>query len=151
MNTLQTPLTIHEIFIGSDHAGYQLATFVKQFLEQRDFKVHAFLAKERVDYPDYAKIICEKTLSCEHNFGILVCATGIGMSMSANRFKGIRAALCTDMFMAKMTRLHNNANVLCLGERISGLGVVESILEAFFSTDFEGGRHIERTQKIDRN
>ncbi|WP_104761563.1 ribose 5-phosphate isomerase B [Helicobacter cetorum] len=151
MNTLATPLNINEIFIGSDHAGYQLASFIKQFLEERGFKVHAFLAKERADYPDYAKIVCEKTLYNEHNFGILVCATGIGMSMTANRFKGIRAALCTDMYMAKMTRLHNNANVLCLGERISGLGIVESILETFFSTEFEGGRHLGRIQKIDQN
>ncbi|AFI05310.1 ribose 5-phosphate isomerase B [Helicobacter cetorum] len=141
--------TSSTIFIASDHAGHKLAQFVQRFLEEKGFKTQAFLPTTRVDYPDYAKLVCEKVLENKQSYGILVCATGIGMSMCANRFKGIRAALCVNSHMAKMTRLHNNANILCLGEKISGVGVVESILEAFFSTEFEGERHIQRIQKLD--
>lgn len=148
---MNKPLNIAQVFIGSDHAGVHLAEFVKRFLEDKRFKVQAFLPTMRVDYPDYAKLVCQKVLENAQSYGILVCATGIGMSMGANRFKGIRAALCLDAYMAKMTRLHNNANVLCLGEKISGIGVVESILEAFFSTEFEQGRHVLRIQKLDES
>lgn len=91
--------------------------------------------------------MCE-AIDLESSRGILICGSGIGMSIAANRYKHIRAALCTDAYMAKMARAHNNANVLCMGERISGVGEVESILEAFISTEFEGGRHLMRVEKL---
>ncbi|WP_104697223.1 MULTISPECIES: ribose 5-phosphate isomerase B [unclassified Helicobacter] len=138
-------------FLATDHAGVELAGFIKDFLIKREIKVECFLPQEseRVDYPDYAHKLCEAILKNQDSRGILVCGTGIGMCISANRFKGIRAALCTDSYMAKMTRLHNDANVLCLGARLSGIGEVESILEAFLDTEFEGGRHLQRIQKIE--
>ncbi len=139
-----------KFFIASDHAGLKLVDFVGEFLSQRGFEVECFVPKEqRVDYPDYAQMLCKAILSHQDSKGVLICGTGIGMSISANRFRGIRAALCTDAYMAKMTRMHNDANVLCLGERLSGLGVVQSILEAFIETEFEAGRHLQRIQKID--
>lgn len=161
------------IFIASDHAGFVLKCFVKQWLEMRGYEVCdlGVESDSRVDYPDYAKLLCQKLLeanakvrldsraessatpdtnaSPESNKGILICGSGIGMSMSANRFSGIRAALCTSAYMAHITRAHNDANVLCLGARISGEGEVESMLEAFFTTEFEGGRHSCRVGKIE--
>lgn len=122
-------------FIGTDHAGYKLKAFVIAFLQERGFKVVdlAPQSENRVDYPDFAQKVCE-AIDLESSRGILICGSGIGMSIAANRYKHIRAALCTDAYMAKMARAHNNANVLCMGERISGVGEVESILEAFIST-----------------
>lgn len=138
-------------YVATDHAGFDLANFVKDFLIKRKIDVECFLPQvgAKVDYPDYAKKLCKAVLVNQESRGILICGTGIGMCISANRFKGIRAALCTDSYMAKMTRLHNDANVLCLGSRLSGIGQVESILEAFLNTDFEGGRHLQRIQKIE--
>lgn len=159
------------IFIASDHAGFKLKSFVKDWLEKRGFSVCdlGVDSASRVDYPDYAKLLCQKLLESNangvdssaeskipktsdnsQNLGVLICGSGIGMSMSANRFEGIRAALCTSAYMAHMARAHNDANVLCMGERLSGEGEVESMLEAFFATPFEGGRHLARIQKIGR-
>lgn len=142
------------IFIACDHAGFSLKHFVKQWLLQNSYEVCDLGVdkQERVDYPDYAKLLCDRVLETgEQAKGVLICGSGIGMSMSANRFAGIRAALCTSAYMAQITRKHNDANVLCLGARISGEGEVESMLEAFFHTDFEGGRHICRIGKLDRS
>ena len=139
-----------KFFVAADHAGVNLAKFTKGFLCARGFEVECFLPnEERVDYPDYAKKLCRALLREKDSRGVLVCGTGIGMSMCANRFNGIRAALCTDAYMAQMTRMHNDANVLCLGERLIGQGVAESILEAFITTEFEVGRHLQRVRKID--
>ncbi|MCE3039389.1 ribose 5-phosphate isomerase B [Helicobacter anatolicus] len=139
-------------FLGADHAGIKLASFVKDFLKRKGHEVVCFLPQEKkVDYPDYAKEVCRAVLKNQDSRGILICGTGIGMSICANRFKGIRAALCLDAYMAKMTRLHNDANILCLGERLLGEGIVESILEAFVDTEFEGGRHLQRLEKIDED
>lgn len=157
------------IFIASDHAGYDLKSFVKDYLSQKEYALcdlGTTSSVQRVDYPDYASLLSHKLLEANtlyvttrnsiynswnsENLGILVCGSGIGMSMSANRINGIRAALCTSAYMAKMARLHNDANILCLGARISGVGEVESILDAFLQTDFEGGRHSGRVEKIDR-
>lgn len=142
------------IFIACDHAGFSLKHFIKQWLLQNGYEVCDLGVdkQERVDYPDYAKLLCERVLEAgEQGKGILICGSGIGMSMSANRFSGIRAALCTSAYMAQITRKHNDANVLCLGARISGEGEVESMLEAFLHTEFEGGRHICRVGKLDRS
>ncbi len=138
-------------FIASDHAGFELKEFVKQYFSLHKIPIIdcGVANKERVDYPDFAKILCQKVLEDSSNRGILICGSGIGMSISANRFRGIRAALCTSAYMAKITRMHNDANVLCLGERISGVGEVESMLEAFIQTEFQGGRHTSRIEKIE--
>ncbi len=102
---------------------------------------------DRVDYPDYAAKVCKEVLANEGSKGILICGSGIGMSMSANKFDGIRAALCHNEYSAKMAREHNDANVLCLGERVSGYGMVEAIVDARNDASFQGGRHEGRVQK----
>ena len=105
--------------------------------------------KDRVDYPDYAVKVCEKVLSDKGSMGVLICGSGIGISMAANRHHGIRAALCHDAYTAKMGRAHNDGNVLCFGERIVGVGVAESIIDAWIEAEFEGGRHAGRVEKIE--
>ncbi|MCX2717405.1 ribose 5-phosphate isomerase B [Helicobacter sp. MIT 21-1697] len=136
--------------IGTDHAGIKIKAFVISFLQQKGFEVIDLAPQndERVDYPDYAKKVCEAVGEGANRRGILICGSGIGMSIAANRFKHIRAALCTDAYMAKMARAHNDANVLCMGERISGIGEVESILENFIGSEFEGERHLVRVEKL---
>nr|QGT50508.1 ribose 5-phosphate isomerase B [uncultured Helicobacter sp.] len=136
--------------IGTDHAGVNLRDFIKQYLQSKGFEVIdlAPTDTQRVDYPDFAQKVCKKMREYDDARGILVCGSGIGMSIAANRYEYIRAALCTDAYMAKMARAHNDANVLCMGERISGIGEVESILEAFIDTPFEGGRHLTRISKL---
>lgn len=145
----------HTIYIASDHAGFGLKEFIKDYFSAKgevliDLGVDS---PNRADYADLAQKLCKKMLECEQEnqkkYGILVCGSGIGMSISANRFAGIRAALCTSAYMAHITRAHNDANVLCLGARLSGEGEVESILEAFFTSEFEGGRHSQRIAKIE--
>lgn len=138
-------------FLATDHAGIKVRDFILSYFENQNLEIVDLSPKseERVDYPDYAKKVCVEVLKSEFHRGILVCGSGIGMSIAANRFSGIRAGLCTDAYMAKMTRAHNNANVLCLGERVSGLGEIESILEAFIQTQFEGDRHLARIKKIE--
>ena len=136
--------------IGTDHAGFKLKEFTISFLQKKGFEIIdlAPQTNQRVDYPDYAKKVCEAVGEEVNRRGLLICGSGIGMSIAANRFKHIRAALCVDAYMAKMARAHNDANVLCMGERISGLGEVESILEAFVSSEFEGERHLVRVEKL---
>ena len=138
-------------FLATDHAGLGVRDFILEYFSSRNLEITDLSpnGKEKVDYPDYAKKVCLEVLKSPKHRGILVCGSGIGMSISANRFGGIRAALCTDAYMAKVTRAHNDANVLCLGERVSGLGEIESILESFLQTDFEGDRHLKRIQKIE--
>lgn len=135
--------------IGCDHAGLDLAKDILAMLENSASKIiHIFPQNgAKVDYPDYAKLVCEEVLR-ENAMGILICGSGIGMSMVANKIKGIRAALCVNSYMARFARAHNNANVLCLGARVIGSGVAEDIVSVFLSTDFEGGRHKIRVEKI---
>lgn len=137
------------IAIGSDHAGYELKCAIIDYLNDRnsDF-TDCGCGGERVDYPDIAEKVCEKVADGECEFGILVCGTGIGVSMAANKIKGIRAALCSDWYSAKYTRLHNNANVLCLGGRVTGVGSALELVDIFLNTGFEGGRHAARVEKI---
>lgn len=139
-------------FLGVDHAGNQVRDFVLSYFAERHLQLIdlSSLEHQKVDYPDYAQKVCLEVLKDPNHRGILVCGTGIGMSIAANRFCGIRAGLCMDAYMAKMARAHNNANVLCMGERVSGMGVIESILEAFIDTEFEGDRHLNRLTKIDQ-
>ena len=138
-------------FIGTDHAGFAVKPFVIEFLEKKGIEVEDLgtYSSESVDYPDFAHKVAEAVLANEGTKGILICGSGIGMSLAANKHKGIRATLCHDAYTAEMARRHNNANILCFGERVVGKGVIESILEAWLTHKFEGGRHERRVKKID--
>lgn len=139
-------------YIGADHAGIDIKAYVKELFEERGHEVIDLgpNSKDRVDYPDFAAKVCKEVLANEGSKGILICGSGIGMSMSANKFDGIRAALCHNEYSAKMAREHNDANVICLGERVSGYGMVEAIIEAWDKSSFEGGRHEGRVEKINK-
>ena len=140
------------VAIGNDHAGTELKKkVIAKFSENFEFIDCGTDGEESVDYPDYSKKVCDTVLKNKAEFGILICGTGIGMSISANRNKGIRAGLCFNSLMAKLTRQHNNANVLCLGARIIGVDVALDCIKTFAETDFEGGRHQKRIDKIDNN
>ena len=137
-------------YIGADHAGIDIKAYVKDLFEKRGHEVIDLgpYTKDRVDYPDFAAKVCKSILENEGSKGILICGSGIGMSMSANKFDGIRAALCHNEYSAKMSREHNDANVICLGERVSGFGMVEAIVDAWDNASFQGGRHEGRVEKI---
>ena len=139
------------IVIASDHAGYELKRQIAAALDglgvpYRDLGV---TDPSPTDYPDLAHAVAVEIASGRAERGVLICGTGIGMSMAANRHRGVRAALCHDTFTAEMARRHNDANVLCLGGRVLGAGVAAHILEKFLATDFEGGRHQRRVAKIE--
>ena len=135
---------------GSDHAGLALRAEAVKVAKAVGLEVEDVgpFSGESVDYPDYAKQVAEAVGSGRARFGILVCGTGIGMSIAANKVKGVRAALCTTEYQARMARAHNDANVLCIGERVVGLGVGAAIVSAFLETPFEGGRHARRVEKM---
>jgi ribose 5-phosphate isomerase B len=139
------------VFLGSDHAGLALKAALLSHLTAAGHTVVDLGPTEAksVDYPDFAKLVCRKVLDTPEAAGILVCGTGIGMSMAANRMPGIRAALCLNEYLARMTRLHNDANVLCLGERVMGVGLAASVADVFLETSFEGGRHQRRVDLIE--
>ncbi len=137
------------IAIGCDHGGYELKCAVMNYLLNRKIEyVDCGCGGERCDYPDIAEAVCKKVTGGECDRAILICGTGIGMSMSANKIRGIRAAVCSDYYSAKYTRLHNNANVLCLGGRVLGQGLALELVEVFLDTEFEGGRHTDRIEKM---
>lgn len=140
-----------KFYIATDHAGVDLKDYTVECLRGKGHEVIDLgpYDKERVDYPDYAINVCEHVLKDAASQGILICGSGIGMSMAANRFSGIRAALCHDAYTATVARAHNDANVLCFGERIVGKGVAESIVDAWLTSSFEGGRHCGRVAKIE--
>ncbi|MCS7083921.1 MAG: ribose 5-phosphate isomerase B [Aquificaceae bacterium] len=139
------------IAIGSDHAGFELKEFIKKSLLSAGYEILDFGTNScnPVDYPVFAKKVCLSVINQETTAGILICGTGIGMSISANKIKGIRAALCSEELSARLSRLHNNANVLCLGARIIGTELALSIVKAWLSTPFEGGRHQKRVEMIE--
>lgn len=134
------------IALGCDHGGYEIKEAVKAFLKEKGIPFIDFGANsnESVDYPVYAKKVCESITSGESELGILCCGTGIGMSMVANKQKGIRAAVLNEEFSAEATRRHNNANVLCMGGRIIDGEKAVKLAEIFISTPFESGRHTKR-------
>ncbi len=137
------------IAIGCDHGGYELKCAVMNHLLNKKIEfVDLGCSGEKCDYPDIAEKVCEKVASGECDLAILVCGTGIGMAMAANKIKGIRAAVCSDYFSAKYTRLHNDANVLCLGGRVLGAGLALELVDVFLETEFEGGRHVNRINKM---
>ena len=136
---------------ASDHAGFPLKNHLVAWLsahghEVADLGTHS---AESTDYPDFAHEVARRIASGEIELGLLVCGTGIGMSIAANRHAGVRAARCLTEYDARMARAHNDANVLALGERVTGAGLAEAILETFLATAFEGGRHARRVQKIE--
>ena len=139
-----------KIAVGCDHGGLEHKNAIAEHLMQRGFAVEDFGIKEQksVDYPDIALPLSKAVASGECELGILVCGTGIGMSLAANKVKGIRAAACSEHFSAKFTRLHNNSNILCLGGRVIGVGTALELVDLFVDTQFEGGRHHTRIDKV---
>ncbi len=140
------------IVIGADHGGFGAKREVVQFLRERgspveDWGTHS---EESCDYPDIAHKVARAVAAGDFDLGILICGTGIGVSMSANKVPGIRAALCHDTYSARMARKHNDSNVLCLGERVTGIGLMQDIVAAYLNSEFEGGRHSRRVEKIEQ-
>ena len=135
-----------KLVIGCDHAAPELKAIVRDHLIERGFEVIdvGTHTTDSCNYPDYAHALCTKIQSGECDLGILICGTGIGMSMAANKHKGIRAACCSDTFSARLTRLHNDANVLCFGARVVGQGLALDLADIFVDTEFEGGKHKTR-------
>ncbi|SRR5690625_637785 len=139
-----------KIIIGSDHGGKNLREEIAGLLDEMSIEYEDIgcNCEGSVDYPDYAFPAAERVAKGEFDYGILICGTGIGMSISANKVKGIRCALVHDVFSAKMTRMHNNANMIAMGERVIGPGLAKEIVEAFLQSSYEGGRHDNRVNKI---
>jgi ribose 5-phosphate isomerase B len=139
-----------KVMAGSDHAGLALRAEAVKVAQAAGLEVEDLgpFSGESVDYPDYARQVAEAVASGRASAGILVCGTGIGMSIAANKVKGVRAAHCTSEYEARMARAHNDANVLCMGERVVGLGLGAAIVKAFLETSFEGGRHAGRVRKM---
>ena len=138
------------IAIGADHAGYELKQHIAEFLiaqghQVQDFGTHG---PESVDYPDVAAPVARAVAAGEFERGILICGTGIGIGMAANKIRSVRAATCTNCYMARMSRHDNDANVLCLGGRVIGLGLALDIVQTFLESEFAGGRHAQRVNKI---
>lgn len=139
-----------KIAIGCDHGGFEHKNAIAEHLKERGFEVTDFGIYENksVNYPEIALKVANSVASGENTLGILVCGTGIGMSMAANKVNGIRAAAVSDHFSAKYTRLHNNANILCLGGRVIGIGTALELADLFVDTEYEGGRHQKRLDMI---
>lgn len=139
-----------KVIISGDHAGMTIRNEVKNLLEEIgiEYEDIGCSCETSVDYPDYALPAAERVANGEFDRGILVCGTGIGMSISANKVKGIRCALLSDVYSAKLTRMHNDANMIAMGERVLGPGLAREITKAWLETDFEGGRHENRLNKI---
>ncbi|MBH0168985.1 ribose 5-phosphate isomerase B [Fictibacillus sp. 18YEL24] len=139
-----------KVAIGSDHAGVELRKEIISMIEELGMKVEDVGCEcdTSVDYPDYAIPVAEKVANGEADRGILICGTGIGMSIAANKVKGIRCALVHDLFSAKATRQHNDSNVLAMGERVIGPGLALEIAKVWLTTEYEGGRHGRRVDKI---
>ncbi|MDD3021955.1 MAG: ribose 5-phosphate isomerase B [Alphaproteobacteria bacterium] len=138
------------IVLGSDHGGFALKKEIVQFLVREGHQVNdvGCHSEESVDYPDFADKVCAEIIEGRSSCGILVCGTGIGMSIAANRYRQIRAALCHESFSARMSREHNDANVLCLGDRVLGVALAFDIVTTWLRTEFLGGRHLRRITKM---
>ena len=138
------------VILASDHAGFKLKEYIKRFLLKKRKKVLDLGTKnsKSVDYPDFAHLLSKKMKNNKNGFGILICGSGIGMDMSANKHKNIRAALCYSIKSAKLSRQHNNANVMTIGARLTKKNVALKCVSTFINTNFEGGRHLRRVKKI---
>ena len=141
---------MQKIIIASDHGGFSLKNSIINHIREQgiDIEDYGCYNSESCDYPIYAKEVANEVAKNKEVKGILVCGTGIGMSIAANKIKGIRAAHCTDTYSAKMTRKHNDSNILCLGERVTGVGLALDIVDIWLNTEFEGGRHQKRIDMI---
>jgi ribose 5-phosphate isomerase B len=141
-----------KIAIGSDHAGFMLKEVIIKYLKNQGytFKDFGVFSTDSVDYPDQAALVAKAVVAGEFDQGIIICGTGLGVSIAANKIKGIRAALCHDVFSAQMARAHNDSNVLAMGSRVIGPGLAETIVEAYLTSKFEGGRHQLRVDKINK-
>ena len=139
-----------KVALGSDHAGFRLKLAVKQWLGENGYDIIDMGTHDEssCDYPDFGRAVGEAVAGAEADRGIVICGTGIGISLAANKVDGIRAALCSDTYSARMSRLHNDANILAMGERVVGYGLALDIVAAWLSADFEGGRHQGRVDKI---
>ena len=146
-----------KIYIGADSAGYTLKEEIKVYLSEKGYEICdcGCSSTASCHYPEFASMVCRSVLSeINDSYGILVCGTGIGMSMCANKYNGIRAAVCGDTFSAKMTRRHNDANVLCIGARVIGSMLALDIVDEFLNNEFEGGRHairVDMMKDIEKN
>lgn len=140
-----------KVAVGSDHGGFEYKEAVIDFLKSKNIEYTDMgtYTQDSCDYPVIAKKVCEKILAGEADRGILICGTGIGMSIAANKIKGIRASVCGDTFSARATRAHNNSNLLCLGQRVIGESLALDIVDMWLKTDFEGGRHQRRIDMIE--
>jgi ribose 5-phosphate isomerase B len=142
------------IYIGSDHAGYNLKKDIKKYIDEKegyDITDLGSFSEESVDYPDIVREVTQKVLEYPKTLGIVICGTGQGSCMTANKERGIRAALCTNEYLAQKAREHNHANVLCMGERVTGTGVAKGIVDRFLGTDIdESERHVRRVKKIEK-
>ncbi|MGE0785304.1 MAG: ribose 5-phosphate isomerase B [Sandaracinaceae bacterium] len=139
------------LIAAADHAGVQLKDALVAHLREQGHDVEDLgtHGTESVDYPDFAHRVAERIAGSEGQLGLLVCGSGIGMAMSANRHPGVRAVVCSEPYSARMSREHNDANVLCVGQRVVGVGLAIAIVEAFMAAEFTGGRHVRRVAKID--
>lgn len=139
--------------IGSDHGGYLLKQEVIKYYQGKGMEIIDFGCDslDSVDYPIYAKKVCNSLLNKEIDYGILICTTGIGMSITANKFKGVRAALVSNLEASSLTRRHNNSNVICIGAKYTSLNDAILYIDTFISTEFEGGRHLRRVNQIEEN
>ena len=135
-----------KIAVAADHGAYELKEAIKKHLEEKgiEYKDYGCFSKESVDYPRYAYVAASAVAEGEYDFGIICCTTGLGVSMAANKVKGIRAAVCTNEMLAEMTRRHNNANVICMGQNVVSQELAFRMIDIFLSTEFEGGRHQRR-------
>jgi len=141
------------IIIGSDHAGFDLKELCYRHLEKySDFIIKdvGVYSTDSCDYPIIAHQVSKAVVKGEYDRGLLICGTGLGMSMTANKYSGIRAALCHNLYTVRMSRLHNNANILVMGSRVIGVGIAIEMLDLFLETGFEGGRHLNRVKQINR-
>lgn len=139
-----------KIALGSDHGGLDLKNTIIEYLNEKGIEIKDFgtYTKDSCNYPKYGELVAEAVAAGEYDYGILVCGTGLGISLAANKVKGIRAACVSDVFSAKMSKAHNNANILSLGERVVGKGLALEIVENWLNTEFEGGRHQARVDLI---
>lgn len=139
-----------KLVIGSDHGGFELKEIIREYLLKKGLEVQdvGVFVPESVDYPDYAVKVANVIAAGEGDLGVLICGTGIGISIAANKVKGIRCALCNDVYTAKMARGHNDANILAIGGRVVGKGLALMIVDTFLNSNFEGGRHAARLAKI---
>lgn len=139
-----------KIAIGCDHGGFRLKNAVIEHLEKKGIEIKDFgtYTEESCDYPQFAQKVAEEVVAKNYDFGIVICGTGIGVSITANKVPGARAALCHDTFSARATREHNNANILAMGERVIGVGLALEVVDTFLGAEFQGGRHERRVNMI---